>query len=291
MLTKSSDLELLIAVVDCGGFSAAADSLGVQVAKVSRAVSRIESSLNITILNRTTRRVELTSEGRSFVESVRVGLDQIKIAEQEVSSSLVRGRLRVDAASPFIIHQIAPHIKEFNQLYPGIEIELSTSEGYSDLLKNQTDVAIRIGRLEDSTLFATLLGKSQLYIVCSPEYLKENKRPKNVEELLKHRLIGFSTPKVLNNWPLRRLGEIRPNIYANNGEVIRELTLKGNGIACLSSFMIKDDLESGRLVSLLDDYLVKQTCRENINAVYYKSSHLAKRISAFIEFLKVKINL
>ncbi|MCG6451091.1 LysR family transcriptional regulator, partial [Vibrio parahaemolyticus] len=113
MLTRSDDLEILITVVDSGSFSQAAEVMDVQVAKVSRAVSRLEQQLSITILNRTTRRLELTEEGKRFVESVRAGLQQLRQAEEDIVSrgELPKGKLRVDAASPFMLHQLAPLVR------------------------------------------------------------------------------------------------------------------------------------------------------------------------------------
>ncbi len=171
MLTRSDDLEILINVVDSGSFSQAAETLGVQVAKVSRAVSRIEKQLGMTILNRTTRRLELTEEGRRFVDSVRAGLQQLRQAEEElaIGRALPRGKLKVDAASPFMLNQLVPLIQEFREAYPDIELELTSNEGYVDLLEKRTDVAIRIGKLSDSTLHSTFLGKSRVFVVGYPQ--------------------------------------------------------------------------------------------------------------------------
>ena len=179
MLTRSDDLEMVLTVVDAGGFSAAAEALDVQVAKVSRSVSKVESQLGVSIFNRTTRRVELTEEGRQFVDSVRVGLQMIQSAEEEIVSrgELPKGRLRVDAASPFVFHQLVPLVQSFKEAYPDIELELTSNEGFVDLREKRTDVAIRIGKLSDSTLHARPLGKSLLHIVASPDYLAKRGLP------------------------------------------------------------------------------------------------------------------
>ncbi|MCL1049499.1 LysR family transcriptional regulator [Shewanella abyssi] len=293
MLTRSDDLEILLTVVDCGGFSAAADALDIQVARVSRAVSKVEKQLGVSILNRTTRRVELTDEGRQFVEAIRIGLQQMQQAEEELISrgELPQGRLRVDAASPFVFHQLVPLMQGFNQAYPDIQLELTSNEGFVDLLEKKTDVAIRIGRLTDSTLHARPLGKSLLYIVASPEYLSRRGFPRQVSDLTSHDTIGFSGPKVLNQWPLKGFEAITPTFASSNGETVRQLVLAGNGIACLSGFMVKKDLEEGRLVPLLEPEKLINTGREQINAVFYRSSSVAKRISAFIDFIQPKLSL
>ncbi|WP_220718053.1 LysR family transcriptional regulator [Agarivorans litoreus] len=290
---RSDDLEILLAVVDSGGFSAAADALDIQVAKVSRAVSKIEKQLGITILNRTTRRVVQTDEGRQFIEAVRIGLSQIQQAEEDIISKgeLPQGRLRVDAASPFVIHQLVPLINEFKLAFPNIELELNTNDGFVDLLEKKTDLAIRIGTLADSTLHARPIGVSNLYIVASPAYLDKRGAPLHVAQLHEHELIGFSGAKVLNHWPLKGFKSMKPAITASSGETIRQLALSGNGIACLSGFMVKHDIEQGTLVSLFPALLVEETNQRQINAVYYRSSKVARRITAFIDFIKPRLNL
>jgi len=193
MKTRSDDLEILLAVVDSGGFSAAAELLDIQVARVSRAVSKVESQVGVSILNRTTRRIELTEEGRQFVEAIRIGLLQIQQAEEDIITrgELPRGRLRVDAASPFVFHQLVPLIQPFKQTYPEIELELTSNEGFVDLLEKKTDLAIRIGNLTDSTLHARPLGKSLLYIVASPDYLSRRGFPNKSSDLIHHDLLDF----------------------------------------------------------------------------------------------------
>lgn len=293
MKTRSDDLEILLAVVDSGGFSAAAELLDIQVARVSRAVSKVESQVGVSILNRTTRRIELTEEGRQFVEAIRIGLLQIQQAEEEIITrgELPRGRLRVDAASPFVFHQLVPLIQPFNQTYPDIELELTSNEGFVDLLEKKTDLAIRIGNLTDSTLHARPLGKSLLYIVASPDYLSRRGFPNKSSDLIHHDLLGFSTPKALNDWPLNGFTRFTPTLTSSNGETLRQLALTGNGIACLSGFMVKKDIAEGRLIPLLESEKITNTGREQINAVYYKSSTVAKRISAFIDFIQPKLTL
>lgn len=293
MLTRSDDLQILLAVIDSGGFSAAAEALDIQVAKVSRAVSKIEKQLAVTILNRTTRRVDLTDEGRQFVDSVRIGLLQIQHAEEDLVArgELPAGKLRVDAASPFVLHQLVPLIHSFNKAFPDIQLELTSNEGFVDLLEKRTDVAIRIGKLSDSTLYARPLGKSLLYIVASPEYLAKRGLPKQRSELTGHQLIGFTGAKVLNRWPLAGSDYITPSLTASNGETVRQLALSGNGIACLSGFMVKNDIAAGRLIPLLEHGKLINTEREQINAVFYKSSSVARRISAFIDFIQPKLSL
>jgi len=291
--TRSDDLELLLAVTEFGGFSAAAQALNVQVARISRAVAKIEQDLGANLLTRTTRRVALTQEGKLFVDTVRTALELIEIAEADIITrgKLPEGLLRVDAASPFIFHQIIPHIHAFKAAYPNIDIELSSNEEFVDLIEKRTDVAIRIGKLEDSSLHASALGRSPLFIVASADYLAKSPVLKSPQDLQSHQLIGFSNVQNLNKWPLKNTGLITTALVASNGESVRQLAIAGNGIACLSGFMVHKDIAAGKLVSVLESYLITNTDRELINAVFYRSSAVSKRVSAFIEFIKPRLDL
>jgi len=291
--TRSADLELLIAVIDSGSFSAAADKLDLHVAKVSRAVSRIEQQLNTTLINRTTRRLELTEEGRQYIEQVRGAIQALLHAEESLvnQNSAPKGKLRVDAASPFVLHQITPHVADFLQQYPEIELELSSNEGYVDLLEHKTDIAFRIGHLTDSSLHARFMGNSELFIVASPAYIAKHGAPQTFDDLSNHQRIGFISSKNLNYWPIAPGIQITPTIATSNGEVARQLCLQGAGITCLSGFMINDDLRKGNLVSMFAQAQMLASERRKINALYYKSSAVSRRISAFLDFIAPRLTL
>lgn len=286
MRSRSDDLYFLLGVVDSGSFSNAAEQLEVSVTRVSRAVTRLEQSLNATLLNRTTRKVGLTEEGRLFVEKVRGGLATLEEAEEQLAIRKQRpaGRLRVDAANPFLLHQIVPHVREFRDAYPDIELQLTASDQIVDLLERRIDVAIRIGLLEDSTLHARALGRSPLSVVASPDYLKRRGACDTPSVLKGHDIIGFTAPESLNVWDLGEGVRVRPTIRASSGEAVRQLCLRGNGLAYLSRFMIGEDVESGDLVELLNDYLVRPNPRELVNAVYYRNTTLSVRIKVFLDF-------
>ena len=294
MKTSSDDLQLLLAVVDSGGFSAAADELNMQVSKLSRAVARIESQLKVTLMNRTTRHIELTEEGKQYVEQVRFGLQQLQKAEEEVSQqqgAKPKGRLRVDSASPFVLHQLVPLIRDFQQEYPDIQLELTSSDSIIDLLEKRTDVAIRIGRLTDSSLHARYLGDSKMRLVAAPEYLARYGTPQHPDDLASHRLLGFLNAPNLNRWPLPGKPEISPYLAASNGETLRQLAVLGHGVACFSSFMLHEDIAAGRLIKVLPEFLIDQPEREQVHAVYYRSSALSRRVLAFIDFIEERLTL
>ena len=136
----------------------------------------------------------------------------------------------------------------------------------------------------------SLLYKSRLYIVASAEYLKKNNLPKSIIELNQHRLLGFSHPLHLNNWPIYindQLYKTSPSITASNGESVRQLALQGVGIACLSEFLILKDIKEGKLIALFEDEI--KIHEQKIHAVYYKKNYIPKRVRLFIDYLYEKL--
>ncbi|ETX11020.1 LysR family transcriptional regulator [Marinomonas ushuaiensis DSM 15871] len=293
MRSKTEDLEILLAVADHGGFSAAANALDIQVAKVSRAVARLEQEHACSLFTRTTRKVSLTYEGERFIMAIRSAMEQIAGAEFALTEQKTRpsGRLRLDAASPFVLHQLVPLVKPFKAAYPDIELELVSSDSIIDLIEKRTDLAIRIGALTDSGLHASLLGRSQLHMVASPNYLQAHGTPNSVEELAQHDIIGFSDITSLNTLPTTPPIQLTMNLKASSGETVRQLCLAGNGIALLSNFMVSKDIKEGNLVSLLSGSINTPNPREQVNAVYYKHTALASRIEAFLTFIKSRLDL
>ena len=290
---KTEDLEIFITVVDSGSFSAAANLLDQQVAKVSRAVSRLENALQCTLLNRTTRRLELTEEGHTFIKYARDGLNTLQTGEEAIKllKQSPSGKLRVDAASPFVLHQLVPLIEQFTQQYPQITLDITSHDSIIDLLEHKTDLAIRIGDLKDSNLHARKLGTSELHLVASPEYLKKAPKLSQASDLSHHKLIGFTDSPSLNNWPLNIPLKLSFGISASSGETIRQLCIANQGVALLSHFMVTDDLKTGRLVTVLPKSIKTPNHREDIQAVYYKNSAVSSRILAFLDFIKPKLKL
>ncbi|AGA75405.1 LysR family transcriptional regulator [Pseudomonas plecoglossicida] len=293
MKTRSEELQVFVTVIDCGSISAAAEQMGQTPSAVSRTLSRLEGKLGTTLVNRTTRRMDLTEEGRFFLERARLILEQMDEMEERLSMNrqTPTGRLRINAAAPFMLHAILPWIGEFRRQYPGIELELNTDDLIIDLLEQSTDVAIRIGELADSSLHARSLGCSPVQVLASPAYLEQHGTPQRVEDLANHCLLGFSQPESLNHWPLRHAQgdrwSIRPSLIASSGETLRQLALAGEGIVSLSHFMTHEDIRAGRLQVLLSE--ANNGYRQPIHAVYYRNTQLALRIQCFLDFIQRKL--
>ena len=295
MKTRSEELAVFVAVIDAGSISAAAELTGQTPSAVSRTLARLESKLGSTLVNRTTRRMELTEEGRFFLDRARDILRQMDELEERLSMhhQTPSGRLRINAAAPFMLHAILPWIGEFRAEYPGIDLELNTDDVLIDLIEQRTDVAIRIGQLADSSLHSRTLGCSPVQILASPEYLARRGVPKRVEDLREHSLLGFSAPERLNHWPLRHATgdrwSIEPAVLASSGETLRHLALAGEGIVSLSHFMTHEDIRAGRLQVILADF--NSGYRQPIHAVYYRNTQLALRIQCFLDFIQRKLSL
>ena len=293
MKARSDELQVFIAVIECGSISAAAEQVGQTPSAISRTLSRLEAKLDTTLINRTTRRMVLTEEGRFFFEQAKHILEQMESLEERLSlrQQTPSGRLRVNAAAPFMLHAVVPYMAEFRERYPLIQLELNTNDLIIDLLEQSTDIAIRIGVLADSTLHARSLGHSALSILASPGYLQQHGTPDRVEALARHSLLGFTQPEVLNHWPLRHAeGDrwlITPTLSASSGETLRQLALAGHGIVCLSHFMTHEDVAAGRLVEVLP--AATSGYRQPIHAVYYRNSQLALRIQCLLDFMQEKL--
>ncbi|QSI30022.1 LysR family transcriptional regulator [Variovorax sp. RKNM96] len=296
MKTTIEELVAFRTVVDTGSITAAAEQLGHTVSGISRALSRLEQKLDTTLMRRTTRRLELTEEGAAFLQRTRAILDAIDDAEEQMAARREQpaGRLRVNAASPFMLHAIVPLVPEFRKLYPQISLELDTDDLPIDLLERRTDIAIRIGPLRDSTLHARPLGSHRLRVLASPAYLEAHGKPRKVTDLADHALLGFTQPESLNRWPLRGENGIHgdewpivPTLAASSGETLRQLALAGAGIVCLADFMTSADRASGALVQVL----AKETVdvRQPVNAVYYRNTQLSARITSFLDFLSQRM--
>ena len=292
MKSTIEELNAFVTINDSGSIVMAAQQLNQTTSGVSRALQRLETKLNVTLIERTTRKLKLTQEGQLFLLKARKVLADLAEAEESLLKldEDTSGLIRVDSAISFILHMIVPLLPEFNRRYPHIQIELINHDQVIDLLEHKADVAIRFGKLNDSSLHAKLIYKSRLCLVASPDYLGKHGLPETTDELLGHSLLGFSEITHMNTWPIQVQGNaltIRPNIKASNGETIRELALNGMGIACLSIFMLEKDIADGRLVPILVDQM--EAHEQLIHAVYYQQEHLPKRVRLFIEYLAEKL--
>lgn len=159
------------------------------------------------------------------------------------------------------------------------------------MLEHKTDFVIKIGDLKDSNLHARLLGKSTLHLVTGPQYLTQHEAISHIDDLTQHKLLGFDEASKLNNWPLATPIALSFHMTASSVEAVRQLCLAHQGVALLSHFMIGADLDSGRLIEVLPQAIVRPNHRELVQAVYYKNSAVSSRIMAFLDFIQPRLTL
>jgi DNA-binding transcriptional LysR family regulator len=289
MKASSEELTIFVAVVESGSFSRAAERLGQANSAVSRAVKKLESKLGVNLLNRTTRQLSLTEEGERYFLRIQGVLREMAAAETEVMEAKLtpRGLLRIDAATPVMLHFLLPMIRPFHERYPDISLSLVSSETFINLIERKVDVAIRVGKLTDSSLRARPLFSSYRKIIASPDYLARCGTPESTDDLKNHMCLGFTEPVSLNHWPVAtpdgQLYEAQCGLLSNSGETLKQLCLRGNGIASLSDFMINKELESGELVEVLASQ--RLLVNTPFSAVYYSDRAVSTRIRAFIDFV------
>lgn len=289
MKATSEELVIFVAVVESGSFSRAAVQLGQANSAISRSVKKLEMKLGVSLLNRTTRQLSLTEEGERYFRRVQSILQEMAAAETEIieTRSTPRGLLRIDAATPVVLHFLLPLVKPFRERYPEVSLSLVSSETFINLIERKVDVAIRAGTLTDSSLRARPLFTSYRKMIASPGYIARYGNPTNVDSLKRHVCLGFTEPVSLNTWPIAgsdgQPHEIISGLSSNSGETLKQLCLSGNGIACLSDYMINKELEKGDLVEILTDK--RLPVEMPFSAVYYSDRAVSTRIRAFIDFL------
>ncbi len=295
-VNRSGEMEVFVRVVDLGGFSAAARACRMTPSAVSKLLNRLETRLGTRLLNRSTRKLQLTPEGAAFYErSVRI-LADIADAERDVATGEVpAGRIRINTSASFAHHILAPLIPGFLQRFPAVTLDIAVTDAVVDLMAEQADVAIRAGPMKNSQLIARKLGATHMAVVASPAYLEAHGLPTSPEDLGRHRKITLSYQRAIAGWPLlvdgrRTLKKVENTVEASDGETIRQLCLAGAGVARLAAFTIRRDLEAGRLVPVLEDCNPGDI--EEFHAVYIgRGGPVPARIRALLDFLAATVRL
>ena len=295
-INRSGEMEVFVRVVDLGGFSAAARALRMTPSAVSKLIARLEARLGARLVNRSTRKLQLTPEGSAFHDrAVRVLADLDEAERSAAAGAAPRGRLRVNTNVPFGTHYLIPLLPGFLERHPEVTVEMTLTDTVVDLLEDRADVAIRVGPLKSSQLVARKLGESRMMLVASPAYLSARGTPQTPGDLARHNLLGFSFARQSNGWPFRdadgSASAVVPtgNALVSDGESMRLLVLTGLGISRLSLFHIGPDIEAGRLVPVLEAYNPGDT--ESIHAVYVGGGHLPARVRAFLDYLVERVQL
>ena len=277
------------AVVEAQSFTEAARRLGMSKAAVSKQVSRLEERLGARLLNRTTRRLSLTEVGAAYYERCARIVAEAEEAELAVTRlhEVPRGTLRVDAPVSFGLQYLAPVLPTFMARHPELHVDLTFNDRIVDLVAEGYDLAVRIGRLPDSTLVARKLAESRSLVCAAPQYWEKHGRPERPADLAAHNCFGYSYLATRNEWRFRGPDgpvpvRVSGSLTANNGDALREAAVAGLGVALIPVFMACDDFRAGRLEPVLRDFAPDLA---GIHAVYPHNRHLSAKVRAFVDFL------
>ena len=281
-------------VADYESFTRAAKELGISTAQVSRQISALEKRLNIKLLYRTTRKVSLTEEGRVFYQHCRGVLDGLDAAEQAVSNlqSKPQGRIKLTAPVTYGEQQLLPLVNNFMVMYSDIEVTAFLSNQKIDLVDGGYDLAIRIGKLSDSTMMAKKLSHRTNFVCAAPTYLEKHGIPHFLSELSEHNcLLGtrdywhfIENDKEAGK---ERNMRVSGTVQYNSGHSLVDAALKGLGIVQLPDYYVQKHLASGALVSVLDNYREPE---EGIWAIYPHNRHLSPKIRLLVDYLAERLS-
>lgn len=292
-MDKLSAIRAFLLVVQTGSFSAAAREQGTTQATISKKVAALEEKMGVKLLFRTSRELSLTEVGQEYFHRCVSIVSELDEAESNARSQMERptGELRISAPVVFGRTFIGPILAEFLQDYPELKVNLHLSDQHVDLIGERIDVAIRAKQLEDSTLIARHLFDNPMVLVAAPSYLEKSDMLTKPEQLQTHNCILYSMHKTINIWHFD-LGEqslsipVSGNCRCDNGDVILQLAIGGTGIAQLPIWMVHEFIESGQLVTVLDEYQVKPL---PFNAVYPQNRYVPLKVRSFVNFIKNKI--
>ena len=259
-MSELDDLRSLVAVVETGGFARAGKSLGLAKSVVSRRVARLEEELGTRLLDRTTRGVGATEAGLAFKDRAERILADLAEARESVARDAegISGRLRLSMPLSFGIRHVAPILADLAKLHPKLEIDADASDRHVDLVAERFDAAIRIGQLKDSSLVARRIASVRVAVVGSPDYLARRGRPQKPQDLAGHDGLIY-TGSNQQEWRFgsgRSEVNVRPSgrLRSDSGDTLLRWALAGLGLAALPTFLISDEIRSGRLEHVLTEF-------------------------------------
>lgn len=288
-MDRYSDMAILVAVVDAGGFSPAARLLNMTHSALSKRVQRLEERLGVQLLLRTTRLMRLTEAGERYVSEARPILDDIRSMESAVvsDSNVPRGRLTLSASNVFGQYHVVPALIEFMRRYPDIKVDLNITDRFVDVKHEKVDLAIRVGQTTESGVVAHKLGESERAICASVDYLERNGTPLIPADLAGHNCLRLNFETGFNDWGLCGVmpGDVRLSgrFTCNSVEALHTLCAAGEGIARLPMFMIGEEVKRGTLKLLFQDALGPAI--STIYAVRASGDFVPGKIKLLIDFL------
>lgn len=282
-------MKTFTAVVEAGSFVGAMDAAGLSKPAVSRHVNELEAHLGTRLLQRTTRRLSLTSEGQAYYQRCKEILAAVQEAEGEVGSSALQaqGRLRIGAPQTFGALHLAALWGRFAAQNPQVTLDIVLSDRVVDLVEEGYDLVIRIARLSDSSLVSRQLARTRMVLCASPDYLALQGTPQHPQELVRHAVISYTYWSSGDNWSFEGPGgevtvRTHSRIHANNGDTCRAAALAHQGIILQPDFLVHEDLRSGALVELMPDFRAAEL---GVFAVYPTRKQLPLKVRRLVDFL------
>lgn len=280
-----------MAVVDAGSFVSGGRAIGLTRSAAGKALARLESRLGVRLLNRTTRHLSLTDDGRVFHEHCQQVLAALDEAEASVGdrTGTPRGVLRITVPDAFGRLHVLPVLNKYLQTWPDVQVEVSFTDRVADIIEEGYDLAVRINVTStDTRLVSRLVAQHRVFVCAAPSYLAARGEPQTLEELATHDCLLFSSRARRQRWRLRPKGgsyvtvEGRSRLRLDSGEAIRDAAVAGLGIAFLPTFLVDEDLARGRLKALLPSC---ETEVVRIMAFYPSKRHLPAKVRRFIDLL------
>lgn len=285
------DLRIFVRVAELASFTQAAEQLGLLKGRVSAAVQQLEARLGTRLLQRTTRTVRLTSDGEQFLASARALLadaEQLQSMFQPATSGL-RGRLRIDLPNTLARELVIPRLPEFLSLHPQLEVAISTTDRFVDIVQEGFDCVLRVGALADSELIVRPLGALPMANVASPAYLQAHGTPRSLDDLAQHRVVHYSGRLGTQGAGLeyveggeRRLHPMRTALVVNSADAFQAACVAGLGIIQAPLRGVQPLIEAGQLVALLPDY---QAPALPVSLLYAHRQHVPPRVQAMLAWL------
>jgi DNA-binding transcriptional LysR family regulator len=287
-MDKLRAMETFVRIVDAGSLTAAAGALHSSLPSVVRTLAALEAELDVRLLNRTTRRIALTDEGREYVERCRRVLSEVDDAEAALTARRrsPRGRLRLTAPVMFGRMHIAPLVTDFVARHPALQVDLTLLDRVVDLVEEGIDAAVRIGRLPDSSMVAVTVGHTRRVICASPAYLKRAGAPKTLADLASHRCVSFTGLSPDGEWLVGEGGRVRHvpvpvALSSNQIDATIDACTRGVGIGQFLLYQVQAPLDSGRLRRLLP---AAEAAPLPIHVIYPHARLVSSNVRAFIDF-------
>lgn len=286
------DLAVFVAVAETEGFSSAARRLSVSKGTVSVAVSRLEARLGVRLFQRTTRSLSLTEAGAATLPHAQRSLLAARDAEEAAPQALAspRGVLRINAPMSFGLLHVVPAIADFAKAHPEVRVDLVLDDRVLDLVEGGFDLAVRIGTLPDSGLFAQRVGVSRNVLVAHPDYLARAGRPKAPKHLSEHAALLYSLSPTGSRWTLTRGSKVETvrvagPLQANSSLALHRALHQGLGLARIPLFIVGEELASGRLEQVLPEWSLP----EQAIVVLTTARELPRKTRAFIDFFRMRV--